>query len=413
MTISQKDRVRLREVARLCAGLAASPRNQRLYGEWQAQGESRNPIRPFIRIELGTFEQDVLPRMLQCEGSEARAIEARLLGPVANFTLFEDDTLVPPYYGVTEHTSFTPFGLPVKKQETDGVGHHFIPYLHELEEDDHLLGPSVYRVDKAACDAELQLAGDLFGDLLPVRRISNAAYCTPMQDVVHIMNMDDLYIAMVDEEDRFRAMLDRLTDDYIAFFKLQEAEKVLHSAAAMQHLCQGTYCFTGELADDVPGAALSDCWLFMDSQETAAVSPEMFRELVFPYYKKVMAHFGLISYGCCEPVHAIWDDCLSTVPHLRKVSISPWCDEALMGQRLRGTGITYLRKPPATLLGMNTPTLDEEAVLACFRKTAQAACGCKVELIQRDVYTIGPDPAKVKRYVQLARQGMDEWKPVV
>ena len=33
-----------------------------------------------------------------------------------------------------------------------------------------------------------------------MRRISNAAYCTPMQDIVHIMNMDDLYIAMMDEE---------------------------------------------------------------------------------------------------------------------------------------------------------------------------------------------------------------------
>ena len=137
----------------------------------------------------------------------------------------------------------------------------------------------------------------------------------------------------------------------------------------------------------------------------------MFAELVFPYYRKVMEHFGLISYGCCEAVHAIWDDCLSTLPHLRKVSVSPWCDEAFMGERLRGTGITYLRKPPATLLGMNTPVLDEDAVLACFRKTAESAVGCKVELIQRDVYMIGPDPAKVKRYVQLARQGMEKWKP--
>jgi len=411
MTISQKDRARLRDTAKLCKELAASPRNQQLYRDWQKQGASRQGIRPLVRIELGTFAQDILPGMMRCEGEAARAIEARLMSPVANFTLFEDDTMVPDHYGVTEKISFIPFGLEVKRQLTGGVGHHFIPYLHELEADDHLLGPSVYSIDKAASEAEMQLAGDLFGDILPVRRISNAGYCTPMQDIVHIMNMDDLYIAMLDEDERFRAMLDRLTDDYIAFFKLQEKEKVLCSAAAMQHLCQGTYCFTDELPDGVPGASLSKCWLFMDSQETAAISPAMFAELVFPYYKKVMEHFGLVSYGCCEAVHAIWDDCLSSIQHLRKVSVSPWCDEAFMGERLRGTNVTYLRKPPATLLGMNTASLDEEAVLACFRKTAEASSGCKVELIQRDVYTIGPDPAKVKRYVQLARQGMDKWKP--
>ena len=411
MTISQKDRARLREVARLCAELASSPRNQQMYSDWAKQGASRTGVRPFVRIEITSFEQDVLPSMLQCEGREARAMEAAMLRPVANFTLFEDDTMVPAYYGVTEKASFIPFGLEVKRQLTDGVGHHFIPYLHQLEEDDHLLGPSLYKVDKSACEAEMQIAGDLFGDILPVKRISDAAYCTPMKDIVHIMNMDDMYIAMLDEEDRFRAMLGRLTDDYIAFFKLQESEKVRHSAAAMQHLCQGTYCFTNELPDAVPGAALKDCWVFMDSQETAGVSPDMYADLVFPYYKKIMDHFGLVSYGCCEAVHGIWDDCLSTISHLRKVSVSPWCDEAFMGERLRGSNVTYLRKPPATLLGMPTRELDEDAVLSCFRKTAQASTGCKVELIQRDVYTIGPDPAKVKRYVQLARQGMENWQP--
>ncbi|MBR6570803.1 MAG: hypothetical protein IKK75_10170, partial [Clostridia bacterium] len=105
MTISQKDRARLREVARLCAELAASPRNQQMYSDWQKQGASCTGVRPFVRIEITSFEQDVLPAMLQCEGREARAMEAAMLRPVANFTLFEDDTMVPAYYGVTEKAS--------------------------------------------------------------------------------------------------------------------------------------------------------------------------------------------------------------------------------------------------------------------------------------------------------------------
>ena len=133
----------------------------------------------------------------------------------------------------------------------------------------------------------------------------------------------------------------------------------------------------------------------------------MFRDLVFPSYQKVMEHFGLVSYGCCEATHAIWDDCLSKVNRLRKVSISPWCDEAVMGEKLRGTSVTYLRKPPATLLGMNTAELDEDAVLACFRKTAEAAKGCRIEISQRDVYTVGSSPEKVRRYVELARKGLE------
>ena len=146
----------------------------------------------------------------------------------------------------------------------------------------------------------------------------------------------------------------------------------------------------------------------MDSQETAGVSPATYKELVFPYYKKVMDQFGLVSYGCCEATHPIWDDCLSNIEHLRKVSISPWCDEEYMGERLRGTGITFLRKPPATLLGMDTPILDEDATLKCFRKTAKAARGCKLEIIQRDVYMVGSSAEKVRRFVELARKGLED-----
>lgn len=78
-----------------------------------------------------------------------------------------------------------------------------------------------------------------------------------------------------------------------------------------------------------------------------------------------------------------------------------------MGERLQGTGVTFLRKPPATLLGMDTPELDEEAVLRCFRKTAQAARGCKLEIAQRDVYMVGGSAEKVRRYVELARRGLE------
>lgn len=405
--ISNQDRQILRELAKKQMELAHSPRNERLYQEWEAYGSSKSGQRPMIRIEIETFEHQLLPEMQRCEGEHAREIERRMLRPMVNFTCFEDDTLVPAYYPIHLHTGFVPFGLQVRRQETGSLGHHFIPYLTELEEDDHLLGDSVFHADEEATAREQQEAEELFGDILPVKRITDCAVCCPTQDIVHIMNMDDMYIAMVDEEERFHAMMRRLTDDYLAYFAMLEEGGHLQSQTKMQHLNQGSYCFTDELEDGVNQAKLEQMWLFMDSQETAGISPQMYAELVFPYYKEIMARFGLVSYGCCEASHPIWVSCLSTLPNLRKVSISPWCDEAFMGEQLRGTGVTYLRKPPATLLGMDTPNLDEEAVLACFRKTAQAAKGCKMEIAQRDVYMVGHSAEKVRRYVELARKGLE------
>ena len=73
----------------------------------------------------------------------------------------------------------------------------------------------------------------------------------------------------------------------------------------------------------------------MDTQETVGLSPKMYEEFIFSCYKKIASQYGLLSYGCCEPAHPIWDNCISKLDNLRKVSISPWCDEEFMGERLR------------------------------------------------------------------------------
>ena len=93
--------------------------------------------------------------------------------------------------------------------------------------------------------------------------------------------------------------------------------------------------------------------------------------------------------------------------NLRKASISPWCNEEFMGEQLRGSMVTYLRKPDATLLGVGKE-LDEGRVRACFRKTYEASKGCRLEIAQRDVYQINNTPDKVKRFVELARMGVDK-----
>ena len=153
-----------------------------------------------------------------------------------------------------------------------------------------------------------------------------------------------------------------------------------------------------------------DVWGFMDSQETVGMSPQMYQEFIFPCYQKISQQYGLLSYGCCEPVNPIWDSCLSKLDNLRKVSISPWCDEEFMGERLAGSKVIYHRKPSPNYLGVGT-SLDEDGLRASLRKTFQAARGCKLEITQRDVYTINGDIGKAKRYVDIVKEEIEmNWK---
>ena len=153
-----------------------------------------------------------------------------------------------------------------------------------------------------------------------------------------------------------------------------------------------------------------DVWGFMDSQETVGISPEMYEEFIFPCYKKISEQYGMLSYGCCEPVDPIWDNCISKLENLRKVSISPWCQEEIMGERLRGSKVIFHRKPSPNYLGVGDK-LDEEGFRAHIRKSILAARGCEMEITQRDVYTINHDIDKAHRYVQIIREEIEKnWR---
>ena len=409
--MTDRDRQRLRALARQQLEIAQSPEMRGIVEDWAALGRFE-PRRPMIQLELGTFEQELLPQRMQCEDERARALERTLLRNLVPHTVYGDDKIVRDYLGLGWHSWFHPFGHAITREtarDAEGreVGHRFNYVLEDLEADWALLGPSQFGVDREGTEAWLAFCTEAIGDILPVRMESSALYAVPTQDVVHLMGMEAMLFAMMDYPERFLEMMDRLADDYLAYFDFLVAEGLVTPTTGAQGLGQGTYCFTDELPD---ASALQgrtpqvhELWGYLDSQESVGVSPQMYAELIFPCYRRIAEAYGLLSYGCCEPVHAIWDDCLSTLDNLRRVSISPWCDEAQMGEALRGRRVVYHRKPSPNYLSLPGP-IDEPALAAHIDATLEAARGCTLEFTQRDVYTLGGDESKARRYIEILRE---------
>mgnify|MGYP002545251829 CR=1 FL=1 len=366
--------------------------------------------RPVIHIEIDTFEQEVIQTRLRCEDAQARRMEFELYHHFLNMELFDDDWVVPEYFPVYQAVDFQLFGHVIGRREaadSRGVklGHQFEYIVHDLREDfDKLMQPSTLHVYAQETEAYRALADDTFGDILPTRLAAYALYAVPTQMVVHWMGMETMFCSMYYYPDEFHRMMDAIADEYIACFHALQAGGCLLPTTGFEPLGQGSLCFTDELKADLP-LQVSDMWGFMDSQETVGVSPDMFREFIFPCYERISREFGLLSYGCCEPVHPVWD-MIGALPNLRKVSISPWCDEEQMAERLRGSSIIYHRKPSPNYLGVGE-RLDEEAFRAHMEKTVKTARGCRLEITQRDVYTIHHDINKVRRYVEIIRETID------
>ena len=404
--ISVKDKERLRKVASQLRELANSESMLKTIKLWKAHNACRGE-RPMVRVELDTFAHEIITPLQQCQGDEARALEWQLLSMYVNPVLFGDDSVVRDFYPIQASSFFKPFDIDVQVEHADdGIGHHFVPVLEDLEDDFEKIKKSTFGINREATKKRFEFISDALGDALPAKVVGGSLYAVPTQDIVHIMSMEDIYLAMAGSPELFKKMIMNLADDYVEYFEYLGREGVLKPTTESENLGQGTYCFTDELPSAITANATlapTDVWGYADSQETVAISETMFRELVFPAYKKVAESFGLLSYGCCEPVEKIWDSCLSTLPNLRKVSISPWCDESIMGERLAGSNIVYHRKPDATILGVGT-ALDEGRLRASIKKTLECAGNCTIEFTQRDVYTVNHDVSKVKRYVEIIRE---------
>ena len=404
-----KDRERLRYLAAHQMELANSQKNLDRVALWKRHNMCKGE-RPVIHIEVDTIAHEALKPKLECEDDFARRIEYRLLHNMINLETFDDDKVIAPYFQTGFHSWFTLFGHNikqsiVKKEDGTEMGHTFEHIIDDLGDDfDKILTPSQYGVDREGTMRYVDSLNDIFGDILPVKLVSDCLYAVPTQKVVHMMGMENMLYSMYDYPDEFKEMMNRIANDYIAYFKLLEKEGMLLQNHAFESVGQGTLAFYDEEVKSGP-VKTTDLWGFMDSQETVGMSPDMFREFIFPYYKRIAENFGRLSYGCCEPVSAFWDD-IKTLPNLKKVSISPWCDEEYMANELKGSGIIYHRKPSPNFLGIGA-NLDEAAFREHIEKTLKTARGCNVEITQRDVYTVNNDINKVKRYVEIIRESIE------
>lgn len=417
--ISKEDKVILRELAKKQREYAMMDCNQARIKDWYRHNSLQGE-RPMIHLEMWTFSEEILPQRLKCTGSYAREVEIKLYCNFLNQELFDDDRVTPDYFELTYDTNFTLFDIDIKTQHTDdstgkeSVGHKFISLIEDLEDDYDKLKSTRFSVDKESTKEKFDLLTETFGDILPVKMQMDCLYSVPTQMLVHFMSMENMMFNMCDYPELFKTLMARIADDTLAYYRFLESERIILPTLGHESLGQGSWCYNNEL----PGVdewnkrpfTTKDVWGFMDSQETVGISPQMYEEFIFPCYKKISEQYGLLSYGCCEPVDPIWDNCLSKLENLRKVSISPWCKEELMGERLKGSKIIYHRKPTPNLLGIGS-ILDETAVREHIRKSLKAAQGCKMEITQRDVYTINHDIAKAKRYIDIIKEEItNNWK---
>jgi hypothetical protein len=339
-------------------------------------------------------------------------MESELLSSMVGRELFDDDTPISDTFDVNLFAKVSPFGTaPKMVKAKDSIGYHIEPLTEDIEEDIDLFRGGSFSVDMQGTKAWCDLADETFGDILPSKITMPSLTGSITNPLVRMINMETYYMSMYDCPEALHEIMDMATSVYERYYDYLEEQKLLLPTNGMARLNQESFSFTDELPAEGPITTTTQVWGFLESQETTAVSPDMFGEFVFPYQDRLVKRYGLLSYGCCERVDALWEPYLSKWSNLRKLSVSPFNNEKQVGSYLRGSRVVYYSKPRAEYV-TNAGPLDEEAVCRCFRDIAEASSGCLLEVAQREVGTIYGDYERGRRYVELAKQTLEKyWKP--
>jgi len=132
------------------------------------------------------------------------------------------------------------------------------------------------------------------------------------------------------------------------------------------------------------------------------VSPAMFKEFEVDYASRIFERFGLVYYGCCDPLDGKMDE-VRMIPNVRKVSMSPWVDQARGAAEIGGDYV-YSRKPSPAFVA--TDRFDPDAVRRDLSETMEACAGhgCSVEFILKDISTVRYEPQRLTEWANVAME---------
>ena len=421
-TLAENECQYLRQLARRQAEIAALPVMERRRQMWTDMNDGKPGTRPPFVIETWTFDRDFMPgSIFRCQSAYGRGLEGNFLRNIRHHELLNDDHVCPDTLDMSWHVWCNEFGIDIPTtyaKDAEGVttGYHFDCPIKDLKDGFDRVQPSTFGVNRDTTLEEKAFLEKTFGDILPVVIRSGTYgnnYLT--QRLMRLMSMETFFLAMYDCPDKLHALMALLRDNAIRMARWAEQEGLLALNNGNQCTCGTCFNFTTLLPKSpvVPGKVkLSDMWSGMDSQETVGVSPELFHELCFPYYRDLAAMFGLIYWGCCEPADPIWETSLSQLPNLKAVSISRWANQSYMAEALAGKGIVFSRKPNPNLLGVGE-RLDEDAWAKEIRETLEITAGKDIplEFVVRDVYSMHGDLGKPRRAVEIARREIDRFFP--
>jgi len=254
--------------------------------------------------------------------------------------------------------------------------------------------------DEAETKRRMDFAAWLFDGIMPLREEGYNLYLSIWDPVARWMGVENALYGLVDNPEMMHALIKRTADGYMVMIDQLEEQGLLCHSQALIHC-------TGAFTDDLPAPDFNpqkprtkDIWMFGMAQMLSTVSPAMFEEFEINYMMPIFERFGLVYYGCCDPLEGKMNE-VRKIPHLRKVSISPWANKERGAEEI-GRDYVFSNKPNPAFIAVES--FDEETVTNDLRATKEICrrYGCPLEFILKDISTVYNKPERLKKWADIA-----------
>jgi len=408
-SIPEKDKEILRKLAAQSMEIANLPIMAERKKLWIAHNSLKSEI-PMILADPECAWEELIPTStLECESPLLKYWELTFKKKIFWYENINCDDTVEPWFDIPWNISMSDFGIKVEKIYGEDRGSYVWNHpVKKLPEDMKDLKFRELNVDRENTHAQMELAEKLFGDIMPARIRGKYFWSAGLtSSVIELTGLEELMMMMYDQPEGLHQLMAFMRDEFIHFLDWLEKEELVNYSHENDYVGSGGIGYTDELPQknksEGEPITLMDTWGHLESQETVGVSPQMFNEFIFPYQLPLAKRFGLVCYGCCEPVDKRLDY-IFQLPRLRRLSVSPWADEEVCAEKLARNYI-YSRKPNPAPLCVD---FDEASLRESLVNTLQKAKGCVLEFNMKDTHTVQNDKTRIGKWVKMAREEIDK-----
>jgi hypothetical protein len=400
----------VRDLAKQVAEIAALPIHAEKAELWRRLNRL-DPVRPMVILQNGAWNETLDDSEAQCSDGFCREQELRLRRLLYQWERMPCDMVVEGTVYSQIAIRSTGWGLNVNAVRPDHYfgAAHFEPVIVS-EADIEKIGLPQLTVDWEETERLFQRHCELYDGILKVEKRGRCgSWFAIFDQYIQWRGLDQAFVDMVDRPAWLHQVLERLTVGMLAELDALERQNALSPGNGNVGVGPGGLAFTDELPQpDFDGVHVraKDLWGHATTQIFSVVSPAMHEEFALQYEARYLKRFGLAGYGCCEPLHRKVDIVKKHIPHLRRISMSPWVDVEI-GAAAVGKDLVFSYKPNPALLGGET--WNPEAIRAGLRDLLEKTRGCAVEIIMKDLHTCRNEPRRMWDWARIALEVAEEF----